>query len=231
VLLQTKNLNSFYGDFQALYNISIELMPGEIIAIIGANGAGKSTLMRSITGLVSKTENEILFKGNILNNLSPDKIVKRGISMVPEGRKLFPSLTVEENLLIGSNVSRKGKWNLKSIYDLFPDLYDKRNISSNLLSGGQQQMNAIGRSLMANPELILFDEISLGLAPIIIKTIYKNLPKVIDEGMSAIVVEQDISKALEISNRVYCLQEGKISLEGDSKKITRDQISKAYFGM
>ena len=231
MLLQIKNLNSFYGDFQALYNISIELMPGEIIAIIGANGAGKSTLMRSITGLVSRTENEILFKGNILNNLSPDKIVKRGISMVPEGRKLFPSLTVEENLLIGSNVSRKGKWNLKAIYDLFPDLYDKRNISSNLLSGGQQQMNAIGRSLMANPELILFDEISLGLAPIIIKTIYKNLPKVIDDGMSAIVVEQDISKALEISNRVYCLQEGKISLEGDSKTITREQISKAYFGM
>ena len=128
MLLQIKNLNSFYGDFQALYNISIELMPGEIIAIIGANGAGKSTLMRSITGLVSRTENEILFKGNILNNLSPDKIVKRGISMVPEGRKLFPSLTVEENLLIGSNVSRKGKWNLKAIYDLFPDLYDKRNI-------------------------------------------------------------------------------------------------------
>lgn len=231
MLLQIKNLNSFYGDFQALYNISIELMPGEIIAIIGANGAGKSTLMRSITGLVSRTENEILFKGNILNNLSPDKIVKRGISMVPEGRKLFPSLTVEENLLIGSNVSRKGKWNLKAIYDLFPDLYDKRNVSSNLLSGGQQQMNAIGRSLMANPELILFDEISLGLAPIIIKTIYKNLPKVIDDGMSAIVVEQDISKALEISNRVYCLQEGKISLEGDSKTITREQISKAYFGM
>ena len=231
MLLQTKNLNSFYGDFQALYNISIELMPGEIIAIIGANGAGKSTLMRSITGLVSRTENEILFKGNILNNLSPDKIVKRGISMVPEGRKLFSSLTVEENLLIGSNVSRKGKWNLKAIYDLFPDLYDKRNVSSNLLSGGQQQMNAIGRSLMANPELILFDEISLGLAPIIIKTIYKNLPKVIDDGMSAIVVEQDISKALEISNRVYCLQEGKISLEGDSKTITREQISKAYFGI
>ena len=231
MLLQIKNLNSFYGDFQALYNISIELMPGEIIAIIGANGAGKSTLMRSITGLVSRTENEILFKGNILNNLSPDKIVKRGISMVPEGRKLFPSLTVEENLLIGSNVSRKGKWNLKAIYDLFPDLYDKRNVSSNLLSGGQQQMNAIGRSLMANPELILFDEISLGLAPIIIKTIYKNLPKVIDDGMSAIVVEQDISKALEISNRVYCLQEGKISLEGDSKTITREQISKAYFGI
>ena len=231
MLLQIKNLNSFYGDFQALYNISIELMPGEIIAIIGANGAGKSTLMRSITGLVSRTENEILFKGNILNNLSPDKIVKRGISMVPEGRKLFPSLTVEENLLIGSNVSRKGKWNLKAIYDPFPDLYDKRNVSSNLLSGGQQQMNAIGRSLMANPELILFDEISLGLAPIIIKTIYKNLPKVIDDGMSAIVVEQDISKALEISNRVYCLQEGKISLEGDSKTITREQISKAYFGM
>tara|TARA_Y100000588_G_C13826192_1_gene741541 strand:- start:181 stop:744 length:564 start_codon:yes stop_codon:yes gene_type:complete len=187
--------------------------------------------MRSITGLLDKVENDISFKGNSIKELRPDQIANMGISMVPEGRQLFPSLTLEENLLIGGQIKRVGPWNLNTVYQLFPDLYDKKDLPSNLLSGGQQQMVAIGRALMANPEIILFDEISLGLAPIIIKNIYQNLPNVIKDGMSAIVVEQDISKAIEISDRVYCLQEGKISLTGDSKKLSREEISKAYFGM
>ena len=230
-VLETKNLNAFYGDFQALFEISIDLFEGEIISIIGANGAGKSTFMRSVTGLIAKIDNEINFKGCSIKDLRADEIAQKGITMVPEGRKLFPSLSVEENLLIGSQTKRSGPWKLSSIYDLFPDLYDKKNIPSQLLSGGQQQMAAIGRALMSNPEVILFDEISLGLAPIIIKNIYKNLPFVIKDGMSAIVVEQDINKAIEISNRVYCLQEGKIALTGISKELTREEISKAYFGI
>lgn len=230
-ILETNNLNAYYGDFQALFGVSINLFEGEVVSIIGSNGAGKSTFMRSITGLLDKVENDISFKGNSIKELRPDQIANMGISMVPEGRQLFPSLTLEENLLIGGQIKRVGPWNLNTVYQLFPDLYDKKDLPSNLLSGGQQQMVAIGRALMANPEIILFDEISLGLAPIIIKNIYQNLPNVIKDGMSAIVVEQDISKAIEISDRVYCLQEGKISLTGDSKKLSREEISKAYFGM
>ena len=230
-VLETKNLNAYYGDFQALFEVSIDLFEGEIIAIIGANGAGKSTFMRSVTGLIDRIDNEINYKGLSIKGLRADEIAKKGLAMVPEGRKLFPSLSVEENLLIGGQIKRLGPWELNTVYELFPDLYDKRNIPSNLLSGGQQQMAAIGRALMSNPDVILFDEISLGLAPIIIKSIYQNLPKVIQKGMSAIIVEQDISKALEISDRVYCLQEGRIALFGDSKPLTRQEISKAYFGV
>ena len=230
-VLETKNLNAYYGDFQALFEVSIDLFEGEIIAIIGANGAGKSTFMRSVTGLIDRIDNEINYKGLSIKGLRADEIAKKGLAMVPEGRKLFPSLSVEENLLIGGQIKRLGPWELNTVYELFPDLYDKRNIPSNFLSGGQQQMAAIGRALMSNPDMILFDEISLGLAPIIIKSIYQNLPKVIQKGMSAIIVEQDISKALEISDRVYCLQEGRIALFGDSKKLTRQEISKAYFGI
>ena len=230
-ILETKNLNAYYGDFQALFEVSIDLFEGEIISIIGANGAGKSTFMKAVTGLIRKVENDINLKGNSIKNLRADEIARKGIAMVPEGRKLFPSLTVEENLLIGGQINRLGPWNLNSIYELFPDLYDKKDMPSNLLSGGQQQMAAIGRALMSNPEILLFDEISLGLAPIIIKNIYQNMPVVVKDGMSAIVVEQDISKAIEISDRVYCLQEGKIALSGVSKKLTREEISKAYFGM
>ena len=230
-VLETKNLNAYYGDFQALFEVSIDLFEGEIIAIIGANGAGKSTFMRSVTGLIDRIDNEINYKGLSIKGLRADEIAKKGLAMVPEGRKLFPSLSVEENLLIGGQIKRLGPWELNTVYELFPDLYDKRNIPSNLLSGGQQQMAAIGRALMSNPDVILFDEISLGLAPIIIKSIYQNLPKVIQKGMSAIIVEQDISKALEISDRVYCLQEGRIALLGDSKQLSRQEISKAYFGV
>ena len=151
--------------------------------------------------------------------------------MVPEGRQLFPSLSVRENLMIGAQVGRKGPWTLEAVYKLFPILDERKDQRSTSLSGGQQQMVAIGRALMANPDLILFDEISLGLAPIIIKDIYDALPGIIGEGMSAIIVEQDISKALSVSSRVYCLQEGRISLEGASDTVSREEISRSYFGI
>lgn len=230
-ILQTRGLDAHYGDFQALYGVDIEVGEGEVLAIIGANGAGKTTLMRSITGLLSNGPGQIAYHGQDISRLRADEVAARGLAMVPEGRQLFPSLSVRENLMIGAQVGRSGPWDLQSVYKLFPILEDRKDQASTSLSGGQQQMVAIGRALMANPDLILFDEISLGLAPIIIKDIYTALPGIIGEGMSAIIVEQDITKALSVSNRVYCLQEGRVSLQGMSATVSRDEISRAYFGI
>ena len=230
-LLRIEALDAYYGDFQALYSINLALDVGEVVAIMGADGARKSTLMKSITGLLFYKTEEVVFQGEKIGALRADQIAKLGIALVPEGRQLFPSLSVEENLLLGSNVARSGPWNLSKIYELFPILKERRRQQSTSLSGGQQQMVAIGRALMSNPKLILFDEISLGLAPIIVRDIYTTLPKIIDEGIAAMLVEQDLSKALEVSSRVYCLQEGKISLSGNVGDVSRDEITNAYFGI
>ncbi len=230
-ILQMTGLNAHYGDFQALYGVDMHVGGGEVLAIIGANGAGKTTLMRSITGLITNGPGQIQFKGRDIGGLRGDQVAETGLAMVPEGRQLFASLTVEENLLIGAQTGRKGPWSLGAVFKLFPILKERRAVPSTALSGGQQQMVAIGRALMSNPELILFDEISLGLAPIIIKDIYDALPGIIGDGMSAIIVEQDISKALSVSSRVYCLQEGRVSLEGASDTVPREDISRAYFGI
>ena len=231
VILQIDKLEAFYGDAQVLFGVSLSLRAGEMLALIGANGAGKSALLRSICGLLLKKKGSIRFKGEEILGASANDIVARGIAMVPEGRRLFPSLSVEENLVLGGNVRRSGHWNLDAVYDLFPILKEKRHVPSTSLSGGQQQMVAIGRALMANPDVLLFDEISLGLAPIVIKQIYQALPQVIAEGMSAIIVEQDISQAMAVSDRVYCLQEGRVALEGASGEVSREQIAQAYFGI
>lgn len=230
-LLSTHELEAHYGDFQALFGISADVYPGEVISIIGANGAGKTTLMRSITGLVKNSPEMVLWKGRPVGALRADQIAHLGIAMVPEGRQLFPSLSVEENLVIGGQSGRKGAWDLEKVFDLFPVLKERRNVPSTALSGGQQQMVAIGRALMSNPDILLFDEISLGLAPIVIKSIYDALPDIIGGGMSAIIVEQDIAKALSVSSRVYCIQEGRISLSGKPDELSREQISAAYFGV
>ena len=230
-ILQTRGLNSYYGDFQALYDVELDVGEGEVLAIIGANGAGKTTLMRSITGLLTNEVDQIHYRGQDISRLRADEVAELGLAMVPEGRQLFPSLSVKENLMIGAQVGRSGPWDLKAVYDLFPILEERKDQASTSLSGGQQQMVAIGRALMANPDLILFDEISLGLAPIIIKDIYEALPGIIGEGMSAIIVEQDITKALSVSSRVYCLQEGRVSLESASNTVSREDISRAYFGI
>ncbi|MEL6683231.1 MAG: ABC transporter ATP-binding protein [Pseudomonadota bacterium] len=230
-ILSINDLDAFYGDFQALYGVNLQVVPGEVLAIIGANGAGKSTLMRSISGLTQNRADMVQFKEERIGALHADQVAAKGIALVPEGRQLFPSLSVEENLLIGGQLGRKGAWSLKTVYDLFPILQERRHQPSTSLSGGQQQMVAIGRALMANPDLILFDEISLGLAPIVIKDIYKALPGIIGQGMSALIVEQDITKALSVSQRFYCLQEGRVSLEGTSGQVPREEISRAYFGV
>ena len=230
-LLQITGLNAHYNDFQALYGVDMHLDEGEVLAIIGSNGAGKTTLMRSISGLIANGATQLQYQGQPIGSLRADQVAGLGIALVPEGRQLFPSLSVEENLLIGGRLGRKGPWSLQTVFDLFPVLEERRTVPSTSLSSGQQQMVAIGRALMANPVLILFDEISLGLAPVVIKSIYNALPNIVGEGMSAMIVEQDISKALSISKRVYCLQEGRVSLEGASQGISRESISHAYFGI
>ncbi|WP_370227092.1 ABC transporter ATP-binding protein [Pararhodobacter marinus] len=231
MLLQTKSLDAGYGRFRALFGIDIEVAAGECIAIIGANGAGKSTLMRSISGVLPNAPGMILHNGEPIGALSAAAILKRGIAMVPEGRKLFPSLSVEENLLIGGQKRRgSGAWSLQTIYDLFPILREKRALPGTSLSGGQQQMVAIGRALMSNPELLLCDEISLGLAPVVIRDIYAALPRIRETGAAVIVVEQDITQALRVADRVYCLMEGRVTLSGTPDTLTRDAIHDAYFG-
>jgi len=229
-LLTLSNLDAHYGDFQALYGLDLSLAPGEVVAVIGANGAGKTTLMRSISGLLQNQPDAVTYKGQPIGNLRADQIAALGIALVPEGRQLFPSLSVEENLMIGGKVGRQGPWSLTAVYDLFPILKERRNQASTSLSGGQQQMVAIGRALMANPDLILFDEISLGLAPVIIRQIYEALPGIVGTGMTAMIVEQDITKALAVSSRVFCLMEGRIALEGATAEVTQDEIHAAYFG-
>ncbi|WP_422374847.1 ABC transporter ATP-binding protein [Roseibium sp.] len=230
-LLATRGLEAHYGDFQALFGVSIDIFPEEVVAIIGANGAGKTTLMRSITGLIRNRPDMVIWKEQSIGALRADQVAHLGIAMVPEGRQLFQSLSVEENLLIGGQMGRKGPWSLNAVCELFPILKERRHHPATALSGGQQQMVAIGRALMSNPDILLFDEISLGLAPIVIKSIYEALPAIIGEGMSAIIVEQDIAKAVSVSDRVYCLQEGRISLQGRPDELTRDAISAAYFGV
>ncbi len=231
LLLTTQNLVAYYGDFQALFGIDFSVDAGELIAIIGSNGAGKSTFLKTLTGLIGAARDQVTFEGKSIGGYAPGKIVELGIAMVPEGRRLFKSLSVEENLLLGAYTQRAGPWNLQTVFDLFPVLREKRNVPSTSLSGGQQQMVAIGRALMANPKLLICDELSLGLAPIVVKDIYDALPMITAGGLTAIIVEQDVGLAQKVSNRLYCFQEGKVSLTGKSNEVTRDQISMAYFGV
>ncbi len=230
-LLETSDLTASYGDFQALFGIDVMVEEGETIAIIGANGAGKSTFLRSVTGQLRSTPEAVRFEGEAIGHLPAHRIVQRGIAMVPEGRRLFPSLTVEENLRLGGYAKRAGPWDLARVYTLFPVLAERRQTPATALSGGQQQMCAIGRALLINPTLLLCDEISLGLAPIVIRDIYDALPTITGEGTTVVVVEQDINQALTVADRVYCFQEGRVSLRGKPADLTRDQISTAYFGM
>ncbi len=230
-LLETHALTANYGDFQALFGVDIRLDEGETVAIIGANGAGKSTLMRSISGVLTNGADQVRFDGQPVGDLAADKIMARGVAMVPEGRRLFPSLSVEENLLIGTYGRKvQGHWSLQTIYDLFPILKERRNHPGTALSGGQQQMVAIGRALMSNPRVLLCDEISLGLAPVVIKDIYDAVPRIQEAGASLIVVEQDIGQAMKVADRVYCMMEGRVTLEGTADTLSREAIHDAYFG-
>ena len=230
-LLETHQLTAYYRDFQALFGVDMTLDEGETVAIVGANGAGKSTLMRSISGVLKNGSEQIVFDGHPIGALAAPDVLARGIAMVPEGRKLFPSLTVEENLLIGRyGRSAPGPWSLDAIYRLFPVLKERRNNPGTALSGGQQQMVAIGRGLMSNPRILLCDELSLGLAPVVIKDIYAAFPEIRGHGASIVIVEQDIGQAMKVANRLYCMMEGRVTLSGRPGELSREAIHDAYFG-
>jgi branched-chain amino acid transport system ATP-binding protein len=230
-MLETLGLTAQYGQFKALFGVDIRVDPGECVAIIGANGAGKTTLLRSISGVLRNAPEMVMHKGAPIGALPADAVLPRGIAMVPEGRKLFPSLSVEENLLIGGQVRRgDGRWTLEAVYGLFPILKERRLSAGTALSGGQQQMVAIGRALMSNPELLLCDEISLGLAPVVIRDIYAALPRIRKTGAAVVIVEQDITRALAVADRVYCMMEGRVTLTGAPAGITREAVHAAYFG-
>ena len=230
-VLRVSEIEVFYGQFQALFGVSLEVEAGETVAIIGANGAGKTTLLCTIAGALAPRRGDIVYQGQSVAGQPAYALSQQGVALVPEGRKIFPSLTVEENLLIGAYRGRPGPWNLTTVYSLFPMLKERAGISGIDLSGGQQQMLAIGRALMSNPDLLLMDEISLGLAPIVVKELYAVVEKISQAGTTVILVEQDVSRGLKAANRVYCLLEGKVSLAGRPAELTPDQISRAYFGL
>jgi branched-chain amino acid transport system ATP-binding protein len=229
-LLETKKLSGGYGDLKVLFDVDFKIDDQETVAIIGSNGAGKSTLLKFIVGQNTANTDMVWFEGSDIGGLPAEEIAKRGISMVPEGRKLFPRLTVLENVEIGANTRRQGFWTLKKVLDLFPIVAEKRNALPNTLSGGQQQMVAIARALLSNAKLLLFDEISLGLAPVIISDLYKIFPQIRAAGASVVVVEQNIEKALSVADRFYCMRKGTISLSGKCDNASRSEIKTAYFG-
>jgi branched-chain amino acid transport system ATP-binding protein len=230
-LLRLEGIDSFYEDFQALFGVSLEIDEGETIAIIGANGAGKSTLLGAVAGSVPIASGEIRYAGEEISRLSAHARVELGISLVPEGRRIFPSLSAEENLLIGAYRGRPEAWTLGKVYELFPLLAPLGRRSGAKLSGGEQQALAIGRALMANPRLLLLDEVSLGLAPVVVKQLYEAIPAIAEAGTTILLVEQDVGQALRAADRVYCLLEGRISLQGGAEDLSRDQITAAYFGV
>lgn len=233
-MLAIRTLDVFYGMLQALSGISVDVEKGQIVSILGANGAGKSTLLKTIAGLLKAKSGSIHLDGQKIDNLEPHEIVNLGLSLVPEGRKIFSSLTVLENLLIGS-YTPKARHNkneaLENVFELFPRLKERSKVMGTHLSGGEQQMLAIGRALMSQPRLIIFDEISLGLSPLVIKMLYQAVKRINQEGVTIILVEQDVKRSLETASLAYILQEGKVSLKGYPKTFTDADVKKAYFGL
>lgn len=229
-LLELERVEAGYGPIRALFGIDLTLEAGATLALIGANGAGKSTLLRAITGLTPPSHGQVRLDGRDIAGRAAHAIAALGIALVPEGRRLFASLTVEENLLMGRCTGRSGAWNLETVYALFPDLAERRTAGATMLSGGQQQMVAIGRALMANPRLLLCDELSLGLAPVVVRGLYAALAKVASQGVALVVVEQDIGQAIAASDAWICLREGQVVLAGRQAQADRSAIARAYFG-
>ena len=229
-LLQVRDLSVHHGQLQALRNVSLDVQAGTVHAMIGANGAGKSTLLRTIAGLHRPTTGQVLLDGADLTGLRPEQRVAAGLVLVPEGRRLFPSLTVEENLLVGTTNARPGPWTVPAVYELFDWMEVRSGQRAAQLSGGEQQAVAIGRALVANPRVLLLDELSLGLAPVVVRRIYALLPRLLGAGMTVLLVEQDVSQALSVASMVHCLLEGRITLEGEPGGLSPAQIESAYFG-
>ncbi len=229
-LLEVDAVVARYNDFQALSEVTVRVEEGEVLAIVGANGAGKSTLLGSIAGVVEVSAGTLTYDGRPLQGLAPHRRVGLGIAMVPEGRRLFPSLSVQENLQVGAHRRRPGPWDLERVLELLPLLAPLTHRPAGTLSGGEQQAVAIGRALMSNPRLLLLDEVSLGLAPIVVRQLYQALPAIVGAGITVLLVEQDITQATASADRIYCLQEGRIALHGRPADLSRAQITRAYFG-
>jgi branched-chain amino acid transport system ATP-binding protein len=229
-LLDLTGVDVHYGDLQAIFGVSLALAEGETVTVLGANGAGKSTLLKAITGMLPITAGDVRYDGRSLHGIPVHRRAGMGIALVPEGRRLFASLTVEENLLVGGHRARPGPWNRRSVYELFPLLGPLRKRPAGVLSGGEQQAVAIGRALMSNPRLLLLDEVSLGLAPIVVKQLYAALPAITASGATVLVVEQDMRQAMAVADRVHCLLEGRTVLEAPVSEVTADQVANAYFG-
>jgi branched-chain amino acid transport system ATP-binding protein len=230
-LLEIRDLTVHHGQLRALDRISLQVFPGEVYAIIGANGAGKSTLLRTIVGLHQPTEGVIRYDGKDMTKIRPERRATQGIVMVPEGRRLFGSLTVEENLQVGATYARKGPWTIERVYELFGWMAERRTQRAAQLSGGEQQSVAIGRALVANPRVLLLDELSLGLAPVIVQRIYAMMPQILASGLTVLLVEQDVSQALRVASHLQCLLEGHTTLEGRPSDVTPEQVEAAYFGL
>jgi branched-chain amino acid transport system ATP-binding protein len=230
-LLSVRGLDVHHGQLHAVRALDLEVEEGQVVAVIGANGAGKSTLMQTIAGRIAPSAGSISYRGADITRLPAHKRVGAGIALVPEGRRLFPSLTVEENLLTGTYCRRRGSWTLERIYELFPWMPERRNQNAAQLSGGEQQAVAIGRALVSNPELLLMDELSLGLAPVVVRRIYAVLPHILESGTTVLIVEQDVAQALRVADRVHCLLEGRTMLAGAPSELSTTAVEQAYFGI
>lgn len=230
-ILELQDVDVFFGDFQALFSVSLKVEEGETFACIGANGGGKSTLLKTIAGVHRPRSGQVLFEGEPVDHVPAYSRVGMGIALVPEGRHVFPSLSVLENLQVGAYGGRKGDWNVESVMELFSLLKPLAKRQASSLSGGEQQALAIGRALMSNPHLLLLDEVSLGLAPVVIRRIYEAMVQLVGTGTTIMVVEQDVEHVLTVADHVACFLEGHISLEGKPSDLSSEQITAAYFGM
>lgn len=234
ILLDVERLNVHYGDLQAVYDVNMRLCRGSIVSIIGANGAGKSTLLNSIMGIRKPTSGKVRWKGEDITGLPTNKIVTKGISMAPEGSRIFEDMTVMENLLMGAyppHAKKKKAENLEKVYETFPVLKEKSGQLATFLSGGQRQMLAIARAIMSDPELIICDEISLGLAPVIIKDIYESLRRINKEGVAFLLVEQEVKRCLKNTEYAYVMVKGRVMMQGKCCDLPENEVNDAYFGM
>ena len=230
-LLSVEQIDARYGLLQAVREVSLEVDEGETLALVGANGAGKTTLLRTIAGAHRLTGGRVMFEGKDVSDVSAYRRTRMGITLVPEGRRLFPHLTVEENLRVAAAARRRGSWNVDRVLEVFPLLQPLLRRQAASISGGEQQATAIGRALLTNPRLLLLDEVSLGLAPVVVDSLYRSLAELSGSGTTMILVEQDLGRAMAVASRIVCMLEGRLVLEGAAEKFTREQVTEAYFGL
>jgi branched-chain amino acid transport system ATP-binding protein len=230
-VLSVQNLDVRHGLLQAVRGVSFDLAKGDVLALVGANGAGKTTLLRSLAGAHLPASGRIMLNGHDMTAVPSHQRIAKGIALVPEGRRLFSQMTVEENLLLGKSAGRQGEWTVDRVFSAFPNLVPRRHAKTGHLSGGEQQATAIGRALMSNPDVLLLDEVSLGLSPLVVDRVYAQLQTLLTSGTTIILVEQDLGRAMAVASRVICMLEGRVVLDSPAKNVTRDQVTKAYFGL